>query len=501
MSKNNQITSAVEKELQTLYQTPQPSEKFLEMLEFELTAASQDVEQEQATQSLFGQFKNLFQARWVQTPAMIAIILAIVITAIGPQKVIAQVQVWFNYVPGYGFVDLNATRLLVEPVSLTQGDMTVTVKQVLSNREGTYVSLNVVGGPDAKAYLEALGPVSEENYDEWIVEYQDLYENSANLILPDGSVMDDYYFQGAYWDGFLSFEILPQAVLDLSLELPRIPGLPAGEAPENWLFDLSLVYVEEEQIEALPTPQVIDVSSNTIQGINLRVMDTVYSDSEVALRVWIEGMPVEWRNNHPYLDASLSDDLGNQYPVLYEPASGLSADGSYLLTFQSIRPEASQLTLNVINLAFNVPLSGQSIRVDLGDAPQVGDHFTLDATVEAMGIPVHFSGLRIHDEKLAHIPKEDHVTTFEFEIDPIQVQDNIAITGLEISHKIFNNNGNRYGSSGSSGMDPELPGFMQTSLSFSLTDEIPLPNGNFEILFQAVNIYLDGPFIISWEIN
>lgn len=502
MRKENQTHNQIEKDLEAFYQAPKPSERFLKSLEADLKAATQEAEKESPMRNFISQVRAAFQVRWVQAPAAIILILTVFIAAVGPKNVIAQVQAWLNYVPGYGFVDLTATRLLTEPVSITKGDMTVTVKQVLSNEEGTFVTLSVDGGPDPVAYLEALGPVTNANYDEWIVAYTDLYENSARLVLPDGTVMDDYYFQGAYWDGFLSFESLPTNVLELSLEMPRIPGLPEGEGPENWQFDLSLVYVEEELAESLPQQVSVDAVSNDVQGVVLRVLDATYSLSEVALRVKIEGIPAGWTSDHYTLDAYLSDDLGNEYPVLYQPQTGLGEDGSYVVTFRPVDPEAKALTLNVVNLAFRVPLEGQAIEVDLGVAPQIGDQFKLDAGIEALGIPVHISGLRIHDEKVEAMPEDwNDAITFELAIDPIPVQDKIAIMGFEVGSNLIENLGRQVISSSGGGVDREMPGFTQTSLSFSLPGETPLPAGNLEISFSAASIYLEGPFTASWEIG
>jgi len=502
MSNETQDTQKIEKALEVYYQNPEPSARFLDRLEIQLTEVDQRPASQTTPESLFQKIFKKRQIRWAFAPAMIATLFVIVIAAIGPQKVIAQVQSWFNYVPGFGFVNLNATRVLIEPVSLSQGDMTVTVKQILSNQEGTFVSLNVVGGPSPEEYLEALGPATNENSEEWTDEYQELYDSSARLILPDGTVLDDYYHQGAYWDGYLTFETLPRNVLELTLELPRIPGLPWGEAPENWVFETQLVYVEEELISTLPETHVVDITSNQVQGVFLRGVDAIYSDNEVAIRVQIEGISEDWDNYQHTLDARLTDDLGNDYPTIIEPAIGLGSDGSYMVTFQPIRPLASQLTLSVINLAVNVPLNGQSFIVDFGDGAQIGDYFPIDTTIDALGIPVHISGVRIHDDETPFTQDAGPMTTFAFEIDPIPVQNGIMVMGIELSPETNEKLGSR-GGFGTGGGAPysETPGFTKTDLSISIPAGVPLPSGSFEFLVRAASIYLEGPFTITWEIE
>ena len=57
---------------------------------------------------------------WVIGIATILILVAALI-AVGPQRVLAQVQRWLNYVPGIGFVDLARTSVLVNPVETSRG--------------------------------------------------------------------------------------------------------------------------------------------------------------------------------------------------------------------------------------------------------------------------------------------------------------------------------------------------------------------------------------------
>ena len=507
MSKSNNKTRDIEMVLETYYQLPDPSPNFLNALEVQLKEASQGrrgTAPKTAPESLFD---RIFGKRWPRrafVPAMIALTLVFAVVLIGPQQVLAQVQSWLGYVPGYGFVDLDSARALGQPVSQTKDGVTVTVKQVLSNQDGTFVVLSADGLPPEEEILLDLRPAAGENHEEWLARNNELWETDARLIMPDGSVLDQQYFQGAPWDGFFTYATLPKDVLEVTLEFSHIPGIAAGKAPEGWRFELALEYTNAPQTLALPEARWVDQVSESIHGIALRILDVVYAGTEVSVRVQLENLPEGWTSPSRTLEGKLTDDAGNEYPIIYGPNSGVDPDGVYTLTFVAVSSEAKQLAFTASEIFLSVPLADQSIRVDFGDAPQIGDRIPIDETVDVLGISVRFAAVSILDGKVAYMPEETVLTTLNFDIDRTPIQNGIGVTGLGYFPDVSAMFGSRYqGVTGMSGggADPEAPGYTQVGLSMSIPADLPLPTGSYELPLGEAQVLLEGPYTITWEIE
>jgi hypothetical protein len=493
----------IEKALEAHFQAPQPDNAFLEALAGQLENEYDRKTQTTSTTQEVPQVKSRRVNRWVMAPAFMTILFVLLVLVIGPKQVIAQVQALLGYVPGVGFVDVNDVRVLDAPVSQTKDDVTITIKQVLVNQEDTVVVFGIEGLPPEDEILVDLGPVTMENEDEWLERYQELWETDARILLPDGEVIDEQYFSGAPWDGYFTFAAtLPSNVLDFSLEFGHIPGIIQGKAPEGWRFDVALKYVDSAVFEELPQALPLGIVSepDPTFGVSIELLDITQSLTETALRVQINGVPEGWTEQGYSLDASLRDDLGNQYQVIYGPTRGEGENGIYLLTFQPVSPEATSLTLSAVNLAFRVPLENQGILVDVGDSPEIGDVFSLDKTIELLGTWIHFSSVRIHDEQDPYSYEDEPLVHFEFEIAPVPVQNKLAVMGIEFGTPTVGGQGIRMTSSASGGgIDPDEPMLSNVSAKMSFPADAPIPQGEIQFPISAASIYLQGPFEISLE--
>ena len=167
--------------------------------------------------------------RWAMVRAAAFVVVVGVIVLMGPGQVLAQMQELLGYVPGYGFVDVNDVRMMAAPISQTQGDVTVTVKQVLANQEGTYVVMKVEGLPPQDDLYYALQPFEGEEMDAWHARNEELWNGTGSrLVLEDGTVVDQQYFQAAPWEGYFTFSVLPKETMSFVLEIPRLPAVPEG---------------------------------------------------------------------------------------------------------------------------------------------------------------------------------------------------------------------------------------------------------------------------------
>ncbi len=84
---------------------------------------------------------------WFATLVAIALLVGSTLI-VGPGRVFAAVRHLFGYLPGVGLVEQGSgIRLLVGPVSVEQGGITVTVDQVVADATHTFVAYRVDGIP------------------------------------------------------------------------------------------------------------------------------------------------------------------------------------------------------------------------------------------------------------------------------------------------------------------------------------------------------------------
>ena len=511
MSNERKNTHEIEKQLGEYYQAGGPSEKFMDDLESRLVQAHPGSAQKQT------RTRKSFFSRPAFAPAFIVLLAMLIVIVIGPKEVIAQVQALLGYVPGYGFVEIEDVRVLSSPVSQTQDGVTMTIKQVLVKEENTYIVFSVDGLPSKEQIYEDLNAFVLEHLEEWPEMEGDLWDSQTVVTLEDGTVFDEAFYSGAPWAGYFILPPFPRGTLNFTLNVDRIPGLLPNNAPKNWHFDLSLEYLNDpatapgiedfsvEQLQLNPnmlTPISVDQPSqpDPNYGFALELVDVVYAESEVALRLQYANVPESWMAMNSYLDGRLTDDLGNEYSIIYAPASGLQPDGTVVVTFEPVSPEATSLTFTVVDLFFFAPLERQTITVNFGDSPQVGDRFPIDQTITVFGTPIHFSSVQLGQDQ-AHTAEQTLLNSFEFEIDPVPVQEGLSIQGIGLADEVLANLGTNFVAAGGGGSGvPEDPNFSTLNLSFGIPATVPLPTGNFDLIFNNVNLLLKGPYTITWEI-
>jgi len=511
MSNERKNTHEIENQLGEYYQAGGPSEQFMDNLESRLVQAHRGSAQKQP------KTRKPFFLRPAFAPAFIVVLAMLIVIVIGPKEVLARMQALLGYVPGYGFVELEDIRVLPSPVSQTQDGVIMTIKQVLVKEENTYIILSIDGLPSKEQIYEDLNAFVLEHLDEWPEMEADLWDTQTVVTLEDGTVLDQAIYSGAPWAGYFILPPLPAGAMSFSLDVDRIPGLLPNNAPKNWHFELSLENlpdpaavpsIEEfsaERFEFNPnllTPIPVDQPSqpDPNYGFALDLVDVVYAAGEVALRVRFANVPEGWIPMGGYLDGRLTDDLGHEYSIIYTPASGSQPDGTVVVTFEPVAPEAKSLTFSVVDLFFFAPLERQTVTVNFGDSPQVGDRFPIDQTITVFGTPIHFASVQLGQDQ-AHTAEQTLMTTFEFEIDPVPVQEGLSIQSIGLADEVLARLGTRFVAAGGGGSGvPEDPNFSTMSLSFGIPATIPLPTGNFDLVFGNVNLLLKGPYTITWEV-
>lgn len=495
----------IEKNLETYFQTPAPSPEFLKTLENQLKDATEREKKPGFLETLSNLLKQP-KMKWASVPALIIIALAVGIFAIGPSRALATVQGWLRYVPGYGFVDDDAARALKDPVTSTKDDAEVMIKTVMANTTETYVVIGVEGGPTEDEIYAHMQPQPGEDAEARLDRIIALYETDARLILPDGTILEDLAFSGAYWDGFLVFPPLPQDTLSATLEISRLPGVPAGWMPEGWYFDLEFVYVAEPSALDFHEPRYIDARSESLYNFNARVLDVVYTETEIAIRVEFENLPESWNLMSAYLDAKLEDETGREYSIIYGPRSGRDETGIYTITFAPPWSDAKQLTLTINQIFLDVAIQGQAISVDFGDNPAIGDRIELNTSLDVLGQQVVVEYVHIQDEPDAGLPvvrqePNPPVNIIAFYVTAPKNDSGIEIQGLNFNHEARHAFGG--GTGGMTGGLANTEGSDQNTivLTLNIAAEEPLPAGAYELPLQSANVMVNGPLQISWEIE
>ena len=159
---------------------------------------------------------TFWRPAWVT--AMILILLAAGLFAIGPQKVLAAFSHLFGYIPGVGIVSQDTPiRVLAAPVSVTRDGITITVTSATLTADLTHIDFRIFGVP-ASAY-----PDREDVHGCWSQPY---------LRLTDGTQLAQVND---------SYQPVPVSVNEAVFVIPCISETLPGKAPENWEMPLRFV--------------------------------------------------------------------------------------------------------------------------------------------------------------------------------------------------------------------------------------------------------------------
>jgi len=436
--------------------------------------------------------------RWAAAVGCALLALAIGLAGVGPRRVLAGIQQLVGYVPGIGFVDLEATRLLAVPVEVTRDGVTLRVEQVIAAPDRTEVVVRSLGLP-AEDQPWSDGARGDPGYE-------------PVLRLPGGRALTPGTWTLRLGAGTLEFEPLPAGVYHVTLELARLPLVPAGAAPEGWSIPLTLRPATSKLVaEMFPQPYLAG-AQDTQQGITLRVLEVAHTAEETALRVQLQWTEQEWQfpSVGHFRLPELRDDLGHVYHEVPAANTGSSVQTEVIripegqnnipaptpevpthewtLAFAPVSPSAGQLTLWVDAIDFEIPTEA-SFAVDLGDDPWVGDRWPLDVHLTVAGFPVHLSGAQLVQEELALRDGPVQRTLLQFEVESVPEQNGRTLYGIGLVGDTDRFEG------GSGGYDPQT-GVIRAGLE--VRDGAEMPDGPVEVQVQYASVAFHGPWTVTW---
>ena len=497
-------TPPIERALVDLFASPDPEPVFVASLERRLLAQAEAMPHRTGTSRAPSSWSGWLGALWRHRAMAVAVglllILALAVATIGPARVVAAIQDLVGYVPGIGFVDLEATRLLAAPVEVTRDGVTLRVEQAIAGPDNTKIVVRSEGLPPE----DLLWPDGAEQQGDF----------APLLRLPDGRTLTTGTWTLRLGGGTLEFPSLPDGVYRAMLELPRLPLVPTGAAPENWQVPLDLRPATGDLVADLyAEPYAPAGAEETHHEITLRVLAVAHSAEETVVRVQVQWPNPDWEwPTIGYNLPVLRDNLGHEYHYAPASSTGSSVQTEVIRipdpqqitptptpelptdettqTFAPVSPSAGQLALWVDAVSFAVPAEASFV-VDLGDAPQVGDRWPLDISLTVAGFPVHISGARLVQEELELRDGAVQRTLLQFDLDSVPDQDGRMLRHIGLA-------GDQSWFSGTTGGYEPQSRTIRTGLK--LVDGTRIPGGPTEVRVERANVVFHGPWILTWSI-
>ncbi|MDY7080339.1 MAG: hypothetical protein SXV54_25940, partial [Chloroflexota bacterium] len=379
--------------------------------------------------------------------------------------------------------------------------VTLRVEQVLARPGGTTVVIRTEGLPP-EDQLWPHGATVDDDFD-------------PGLRLPDARRLPLKGCALRLETSTLEFPPLPDAVYRVTLELPRLPLVPAGAAPEAWEIPLTLRPATGELVtELFPQPYAPPDASDTHEDITLRVLEVAHSPEETVLRLQVQWPDPDWLFPHigRHQLPALHDDLGHVYQRPTGPSSGSSSQTVIVgvqpddeampsptptlpthertASFAPVSLSARRLTLVVDEIGFDVPAEA-IFTVDLGDDPQVGDHWPLDIALDVAGFPIHITGARLVEEQMRLRDGPARRTLLQFDVDPVPEQAGRTLQSVHLDSEAA------AFESGPGGYDFRTR-IVRTSLE--LREGQSIPTGPIQVRAWSASLSIRGPWHITWTV-
>jgi hypothetical protein len=265
-----------EKEIRQTYRLPDANPTFFNDLEAKLSA-------HQPRPEAKAKFTFRFAHGWAYTMAILLCVVVMVI-AIGPAKVLAQIQAVFGFVPGVGLVDTSSPfRQLSEPVSDTRDGVTLAVQSAFLSADQTIITYAM---SDLPAGMKPAGFGDPE------------CSIPAYLALPDGSQVEASGTSGDRAPGgsFIYHTRFsgpfPPTLDRATLVFPCLAGTAQGKGPQDWQIALAFKPAPEDmavypatlippQIKSeSPVPAAVDPAAQPESGTAAPAMPALVVDGD-----------------------------------------------------------------------------------------------------------------------------------------------------------------------------------------------------------------------------
>lgn len=222
-----------------------------------------------------------FQPAWAMGFALLLLVVAL--STPGVAKALKQ---WFGFVPGIGLVEQSEhLRILQNPVSVTREGITLTVEQVVANKNSVELAYSVSGIPAGMLRAKADQSASQELY----CSGADMY---PSLQLADGTVLvSDPMPLGGRWrtDGYVAGHSFSSPIPDKDIEvtflLTCLQDVRREVGPEDWAISFTLVTAPADYVVGEPVYEVdpTTVTQPVNSGITFEVEGAIRQEDGVHI--------------------------------------------------------------------------------------------------------------------------------------------------------------------------------------------------------------------------
>lgn len=503
------VKQTVETLIETLYTAPEPSPRFVTALEAELLQREQNrppkIDQVNKPirwwQRLWDSNGRFTPRRLIFALLLIGILTAGLLTA---PTALATVQRWLGYIPGIGFVDTAAARRLVEPVSQTQAGLTVTITDLIATEDETHLLVVVTELPENDRQL-----------------LDDPDQIEATLQLEDGTRLTANEMHLNPERSRFVFDALPADAAALTFILSQ---LPLANAPAtSWEFLLRLDNTESSLADTLLMQYQLQGVQDTQQGITVQVNEVAHVAEQTAVSlslsfdndkyqlVYIEDLgglsvigtaaPTLTDGNdtvyntvfNPNSSQMIAQRVEAEADTAVTPTEQAAKDIMISSAFAPIAADAEQLTLTVHGLTLDLIVDKAApplFTLNVGDDPQIGDHFPLDVALEIDGLSVQITGATIVPHQVNNASGEllvDEVA-LEFDVVPVVAENGRILHSFSLTADGFQS------STGGSSSD----GSRRTGLTVPTVDQ--LPTGQIAFRLSEAKIGFLDEWQLSWTV-
>ncbi|MDD5467336.1 MAG: hypothetical protein PHS96_05990 [Anaerolineales bacterium] len=389
---------------------------------------------------------------WSLASLAILLLIVLVLAAIGPQRVLAQVRDWLGFIPGFGFTTEGAeVNVLSQPVELARGGLSLRLENAVSDSQRVWIELRLSGLPDSQA------------------------SPGGSLLLSDGEKLPSISGTGELTGGqqgrfTFVFPALPLGARSASLLIEGLAGVD---------YELPFTLRPLQPGEMIPAPQepAAPLQSESRDGVRL-VLDHVAVDSQktvfqVSLRfdqpnAWVSG---PW-------NVALSDESGRLYPLSDVTPSDMDVSqtrlyqtGPFNGNEQLVLKLASFPDVQGLPVMLDLAQDGPAFTFDPGTAPQVGQVWELNQSFSVAGFEV-----KVLRAGWTGGPG------LAFEVKP-----GPAVTGVMFS-------ADTPLLTGSTGGVPSSQGLLSAGVTFSA-----IPEGPFEVRLMRLYTTAQGPWSLVWQ--
>lgn len=512
MRAENELTAAqqaVEADLRRLYAVGDPDPAFVARLEQRLAAQAQSGVTAPTRETPRRRFLPEIAWGWrlLAVDLALLILLAVGITALGPQRVLAQFERMLRYVPGIGFVDLSDTRVLPAPVEVTIDAVTVRIEQAVAEADRTRLVIRAFGLPDGDTIFMPGADMGSR-----------VSDFAGRLRLSDGSTLDftGLFLQYGEAASALEFAALPPDAMRFTLELDRLPLVPSGRAPEGWRIPLTLVRADApDAAPVFPEPYKPAGASDTRHGVTLSIQSVAHTADETAITLrgaWTDPALQIYGLGGALSTPVLFDNVGHVYGFKSSGGGGSSAvavvekvvvieEGApptptpvvrtleKQISVEPLSAFAREVTLQIDGVQTEVALSN-TFRIDIPAGAQVGDRWPLDVTLDVAGFPVRLTAAALDTETMTM--REGQAverTLLTFTVAPTPDRDSRRLGFFQLEAP----NGG-WGSGPGSSSDGAM------TLSLELNDGATIRPGPLDVTIRGASITLLGPWRLTWPI-